>query len=112
MILPIPNLQELIADPSTVKDLPLEAVPALRGELARLDTLLLARLLSAANGQAEHPAQGDRRLNVEQAAAKLGLSKDYLYRHAASLPFTIRVGRGLGFSEQGIEKWLRQRAGR
>jgi predicted DNA-binding transcriptional regulator AlpA len=38
--------------------------------------------------------------------------RDWLYRQADTLPFTVRIGRSLGFSEQGIEKWLRQRAGR
>lgn len=105
-------LANLIADPSTVNDLPSEAVPALRGELALLDTMLLARLLSAPNGQTGHPAPGDRRLSVEEAAVKLNVSKDYLYRNAPTLPFTIRIGRGVGFSEQGIEKWMRRRTAR
>jgi predicted DNA-binding transcriptional regulator AlpA len=55
--------------------------------------------------------QPDRRLNVEEAAAKLGMSKDKLYRRANSFPFTIRIDRSLGFSEQGIDRWLRSKSG-
>ncbi len=107
------NLAEVIADPSRIETLPPELVATLRGELAKLDTLLLAQVLKPyAGSQDEHAGQGDRRLNVQEAAAKLGVTKDYLYRHAGSLPFTVRIGRGLGFSEAGIERYLRQRAGR
>jgi predicted DNA-binding transcriptional regulator AlpA len=106
------NLGEIIAEPSRIGELSPEAVAELRGELARLDSLLLARLMTI-NGsvQGEQATPTDRRLNVKQAALKIGLTPDYLYRHSRNLPFTIRVGRTVGFSEQGIERWLRQRAG-
>jgi predicted DNA-binding transcriptional regulator AlpA len=106
----IPKLRDLLDDPSKVNDLSVEDVPALRGELATLDSLLLARLLS--NGQAVPPAPSDRRLTVREAAAKLGCSADWLYRHGDGLKLTIRMGRSLGFSEQRIEEWMRRRAGR
>ena len=107
------KLKELLENPLVLEQTRSEEIADLRGELARIDSLLLARLVSPnGNGQAEHPAQPDRRLSVEQAAEKLGMSKDWLYRHAHGLPFTIRIGRGLGFSEAGIERYLRQRAGR
>ena len=62
--------------------------------------------------QADHAADGDRLLNVLEAARKLGKSKDYLDRHADDYPFTVRDGRSLRFSEAGIEKFIRQRMGR
>ena len=109
----IPNLTDLVNDPAKVALLPPEAIPTLRGELARLDTLLLMRVAMAQNnGQTEHSADGDRLLDVEEAARKLGKSKDYLYRHAGDYPFTVRDRRSLRFSEQGIEKFIRQRVGR
>ena len=98
---------------ATRRNLASEAVASLRGELAKLDTLLLARLLSPnGTGRGEHAEPPDRRLNVQEAAEKLSVSRDWLYRHSASLPFAIRIGRGLGFSEVGIERYLRQRTGR
>ncbi len=107
----IPKLPDLLANPQRAADLPPEAIPALRGELARLDTVLLARLLSPTNGQVPIIPQGDRLLVAQEAAAKLGSSADYLYRHASTLPFTVRVGRRLRFSETGIERYIRQRTG-
>jgi len=105
------GLAEIFADPSVIETLTVEEVASARGELSRLDSLLLARLMSAIGGLTPRPPT-DRRLSVKEAAAKLGTSKDWLYRHAGTLPFTVRIGRGVGFSEAGIERFLRQRSGR
>ena len=83
----------------------------MRGELARLDTMLLGRLLQPSNGSGG-PEAGDRLLSTQEAAAKLGTSTDYLYRHSSKLPFTVRLGRKVLFSEAGIERYIRARMGR
>ena len=102
---------EIFTKASLIDALAPEAVARLRGELTRLDSLLLACLMSANSGLTPHPPT-DRRLSVKEAAAKLGVSRDYLYRHADHLPFTVRIGRSLGFSEAGVDRYLRQRSGR
>ena len=103
---PVPKLAELIADPGKVSALPLEAIPAMRGELARLDTMLLCRLMNASrNGHVETPAE-DNWLKAEQAAPLLGVTPRWLYRHAKRLPFARRLSRkALRFSERGLRKW-------
>ena len=107
----VPTLGALLADPSKVSALPLEAIPAMRGELAKLDTVLLSRLLGAgSNGNPSTPA--GRNLGVKEAAQRIGVSQDWLYRKAGELPFTVRIGRRVLFSEAGIEKYIRQRMGR
>ena len=112
-LVPIPKLADLVSDPTKVSLIPSEAVPALRGKLAELDTLLMMRATMAqSNGHGQAHAEGDRLLTAEEAARKLGKSKDALYRHADKYPFTVRDGRSLRFSEQGIEKFIRQRVGR
>jgi predicted DNA-binding transcriptional regulator AlpA len=60
------------------------------------------------------PARGahDELLDVEEAAHRLSLSTDWLYRKAKDLPFTVRLGRGLRFSARGIERYIQQRQGR
>lgn len=108
----IPKLADLVNDPTKVPLLPVELIPSLRGELARLDTMLLGRLLQPGDGSRE-PEAGDRLLNAKEAAAKLGTTMDWLYRHADGLPFTVRVGKKqVRFSAVGIERYIRQRAGR
>jgi predicted DNA-binding transcriptional regulator AlpA len=55
----------------------------------------------------------DRLLTVKEASRKLGLTIDYLYRHADHFPFTVRVGpRQLRFSLHGMERYIRQRTTR
>ena len=47
---------------------------------------------------------------AREAAQRLGTSEDWLYRHAAELPFTKRLSeRQLRFSSAGIEQYIRRR---
>ena len=87
-----PTLTNLLSDPARISALPRDAIAELLGQIAKLDTLLLSRLLTAA-----------------EAAAKLGLPKDALYRN--EYPFLVRVGSRRRFSEKGIEKFIRNRIG-
>src|SRR5438874_6958526 len=52
-------------------------------------------------------SQADRLLTPEEAASILGQNVRWLYRHAATLPFTRRISRkNLRFSETGLRRWL------
>ena len=76
--------------------------------------MLVAGLLMVAGPGAPGPdaAGADHLLTVEEAARALGVSRDWLYRRASKLPFTVRLGRVLRFSAQGLARYCRQRAGR
>jgi predicted DNA-binding transcriptional regulator AlpA len=51
----------------------------------------------------------DQLLTVSEAADKLRTSKDWLYRHWKTLPFTVRLSpRQLRFSAQGIERYIEE----
>ena len=104
----VPTLAEILADPGRATALPKEAIPQLRGELARLDTILLGRLLTE-NGTQSANADRDRLLDVDEASKKLGLSRDALYRN--NYPFIVKIGNRRRFSEKGIERFIRNRAG-
>ncbi len=109
----IPKLAELLEHPERVSDVPLEAIPALCGKLKELDVALELRVALAGNhGQAGTSRDGDRLLDVKEAAAKLGLSKDYLYRNGSKLPFVVLIGRQVRYSQAGIDKFIKQRMGR
>lgn len=88
---------------------PCEQLPALLGEFARLQAIGLARL--AANGRARGAEEPDELLTAKQAAKRLGLSKDFVYR-TKELPFRVPVGRRVRFSAHGIERYIRQRQGK
>lgn len=52
----------------------------------------------------------DRLLTVEEAAAALSVTSDWLYRRSKSLPFARHLSRKqLRFSEQGLHKWAARR---
>ena len=71
---------------------------------------ILSRLERAAPASEPTPPE-ERLLNVEEAAARLGCTPDWLYRQKY-LPFTVKVGRLRRYSETGLSKWIRQREGR
>jgi len=51
------------------------------------------------------PAVDDRLLGIEEAAARLGTSKHWLYRDSDRLPFTIRPSETLlGYCAKGIDR--------
>src|SRR5262249_28400032 len=102
-----PTLDRLADDPGKAAALPLEATTALLARLAVAQAALTARAVALALAPPP-PGAGDSLLDVPTTAAKLGVSTSYLYRHAKSLPFTVRVGRGVRFSAAGIDRYIGQ----
>lgn len=83
--------------------LPCEELPELMGDLERVRCVALARLTTQTVA-----VDSDELLDVGTAARKLGISKDYLYRHSDEFPFARRVGRQLRFSSLGIDACIRE----
>jgi predicted DNA-binding transcriptional regulator AlpA len=87
---------------------PAELCGALEALKVRVWTAALAP-----NGAAPSPHGSSRLLDVEEAAARLSVSADWVYRHAKQLPFTRRVGRrALRFDPDGLVRWLAHRTPR
>jgi excisionase family DNA binding protein len=106
----VPTLTDLLSDPARITGLTRNAIADLRGQIAKLDTLLLGSLF--AGGETQPGTSGDRLLTAAEAAQKLGATEDWLYRHAGTLPFVVRVGKKhLRFSEAAMERYIRQRSG-
>jgi predicted DNA-binding transcriptional regulator AlpA len=106
-----PTLDKLAADPAQATALSLEVATVLLARVCVVQAALTTRAVALALAPAA-PNTGDTLLDVAAAATKLGVSKSYLYRHASTLPFTVRVGRGLRFSVAGIERHIRERQAR
>jgi excisionase family DNA binding protein len=98
---------ELQAVLNCAKELPAPELPRLLGELEEVRCTALARLSAPALVQSP-----DELLTVEQAAERLGMSKDYLYRNHSRLPFVRRMGRTLRFSSSGITDYIGSRKSR
>ena len=96
----------ILPDPALV---PQEHIAAMLAQLAALQSALAARLiLGPGNGNQMQatPQESGELLTAEQAAALLSVSSDWMYRHAAGLPFTKRLSRkALRFSRAGLLKW-------
>jgi len=109
----VPTLDELAIDPARASSLPAGALQGLLCRCATVQTILLGALMTASAsmpGTKNVPAK-DALLDVTEAAKRLATSTDWLYRHAARLPFTVRNGRQLRFSSEGIARYIRERTG-
>jgi predicted DNA-binding transcriptional regulator AlpA len=81
---------------------------ALAGELQGRAVAHLALAPTVTEG----PEVPDENLNVDAAARRLSVSKDWLYRHGRTLPFRVKIGSRVLFSAAGLARWNRQRMGR
>jgi predicted DNA-binding transcriptional regulator AlpA len=99
--------------PAVIAAAPTEALPALLTEvgaalaqLAAAVVAIKARILTAGDSTASERAP-EGLLDVREAAARLHMSEDWLYRHARQLPFTRRVGRrAVRFDPEGLARWV------
>ena len=100
---PIASLLEQSLVETPIKDL-----PAFLGMLATVQARAQLKMLHSK--KSEPSPQEDRLLTVVEASDKLGMTKDYLYRHARTFPFSVRVGsKQLRFSLNGIERYIKER---
>ena len=116
---PAADLPALLrSDPATVATMPAERLPALlvdvaamQSRLAAVSNAISARLL--ADAEAASRDASEALLDVREAAIRLNVSVDWLYRHAKRLPFTRRVGgRAVRFDPAALARWLAHRTPR
>ena len=93
------TLESLLEQARTVS--PAE-IPAFLGGIEVARTTALARL----SAPSPAPRQADELLGVDQAATRLGVGVDYLYRNHRKFSFTRREGRRLLFSANGIAEHI------
>jgi excisionase family DNA binding protein len=92
----------ILPDPT---DIALDRIAPMMAQMAAIQLSLATRLVAASTERPQSDA--DSLLTIEEAAARLKCSADWLYRHAKRLPFTVRMGRNLRFSERGIDAAIR-----
>ena len=102
----VPGLVDLIGEPGRIADLPPETIPALRGSLAELDSLLLQRLFASSTSGGRQASKPNRYLSAKETATRMGVCLDYVYKHAEEFPFAAKEGRRVLFSEEGLERYL------
>lgn len=95
-----------------VEGTPAPELPQLIGELEAAKAVAWARLTAPAADTPAVPHAEARNLDITEAAKRLGMSRDWLYRHASELPFTLRIGRRVVFDSLALERWNRRRGER
>ena len=92
---------------------PAPDLPGLIGDLEAAKAAAWARLTAArVDPRTEEPDPEARNLDVAEAAKRLGISQDWLYKHASRLPFAVRIGRRLVFDSVALERWNGRRVER
>jgi hypothetical protein len=91
----VPTLDEIADDPKSATCLPHEVIAGLLLKVAAVESALTTALIDPHNSVTAVPApiDGDWLLVVEETAAKLGLTCDYLYRRK-DRPFRVSVAAG------------------
>lgn len=51
-------------------------------------------------------------ITIKDAARRLGVSADYIYRNADKLPFLVRIGRRLLANSSALERYIKARISR
>ena len=112
---PIPSLDAVAAEPAHAAALPLAITVAVLARCTIAHGALVARLLTLLAEGPQPEKQGhenDRLLTATEAAALLGVTPRWLYRHARRLPFARRLSRKvLRFSEVGVRRYLETHRG-
>jgi len=105
------DLSALVRDPASISRVSRDSVPELLATLESVRARLWLRLSepSRPERQGRPSPVPDRLLEAEEAARVMGVKKRWLYEHADELPFTVRVGRLVRFSEQRLYKWMATR---
>jgi nucleotidyltransferase/DNA polymerase involved in DNA repair len=99
---------DLLTEPTRIADLQPSAIPSLLCQLSALQIALAGRLFAVGSDDDERTttAEPDRLLTADDAAAILGVTTKWLYRHK-KLPFVRRLSRkALRVSESGLHRWL------
>ncbi len=105
------SLAEMLAAlPDAARAISPGELPRLRAALAEADSIALSRLVAPPTATGTLVDTPDENLSIEEAARRLGVSTDWLYRN--DVPFKVRIGRRVVFSARGLERWNRARAGR
>ncbi len=93
----------ILPDPAKIEP---EEIGRVMTQMAAMQLSLATRLVT--EGAERVSDDGDKLLTVEEAAARLKCSEVWLYKRAKRLPFTVRVGRSLRFSERGLDEAIRE----
>jgi excisionase family DNA binding protein len=89
---------------------PLDELPELQAWLGRVGGLVSMRYAREPRPAIAPTTAEERLLTVEEAAARLSKTPDWIYHHRRELPFARKLGGHLRFSDSGLNDWIREAA--
>jgi len=103
------DITTFLTQPSLAVKLSRPELAELLIQVKALEGIVLAGLFADTAVHVE--TEVDRLLDVNEAAARLSVTVDFLYRRK-KLPFRVTLGPGqVRFSSNGIDRYIRQRQG-
>jgi predicted DNA-binding transcriptional regulator AlpA len=103
------SIDEVADSPHRANQLSPEKAREMMVRIAVAMAALSARIVEPSS-HSRRDAQHDRLLDVNEAAARLGISPRTLYEKSRDYAFTVKNGGSLRFSEAGIDKWIARRS--
>jgi hypothetical protein len=97
------ELIDILKNPERVNEIPQAEIARLLGEMELLKDRLLSRSRAADGSRANPPEQSEQLLTVEEAAQKLGCSKDWLYRQSKKVPLLFALAGNFGFLNMALK---------
>jgi hypothetical protein len=106
-----PTLDEVADDPTLARELPSTAIAALLAKCAALQSALAAALLDSRQTPKNSADGEDRLVTVDEAAAKLSVTREWLYRRGKRLGLAVKLGDGtLRFSSIALDAYIKGQA--
>jgi predicted DNA-binding transcriptional regulator AlpA len=102
----VPTLDEIVADPAKVADLPPETVKCLLAKHAAVGELLLARLIAIPVAQPK-PDGGEQLIGAAEVAEMLGRGKSWVEHHLDELPSRRSLLGSPVWVRADIEAWIK-----
>jgi len=105
------TLEDLSREPLRARGLSPDTIATLLAQCGAAQGALLAALASS-NDSEEAQNQENRLLTVGDAAAKLAVTPEWLYRRGKRLGLAVKLGDGtLRFSNRALEGYIRENTG-
>jgi predicted DNA-binding transcriptional regulator AlpA len=106
----VPTLDELVREPARARELLPETIAELLAQCGTAQGVLLAALVRSSQGGRDSTIQQAevRLLTVDEASAKLGVTREWLYRRGKRLGLAVKLGDGtLRFSSSALDAYIK-----